>query len=54
MQKTLEMIDRGVLAVEDMITHRFSFEDTQAAFDMVAEYRDGVIKAIIHLSDISQ
>jgi len=53
-QKTLEMIDRGVLAVEDMITHRFSFEDTQAAFDMVAEYRDGVIKAIIHLSDISQ
>lgn len=54
MQKTLDMIDRGVLAVEDMITHRFSFEDTPAAFDMVAEYRDGVIKAMIHLPDISQ
>jgi len=30
-----------------MITHRFKLEQTQDAFDLVAEYRDGVVKALI-------
>jgi len=30
-----------------MITHRFSFSETAKAFDMVANYQDGVMKAMI-------
>jgi threonine dehydrogenase-like Zn-dependent dehydrogenase len=37
----------GRVNVDFMITHRFKFEQTQDAFDMVADYRDGVVKALI-------
>ncbi len=30
-----------------MATHRFSFDDTKAAFDLVSAYKDGVMKAMI-------
>ena len=30
-----------------MITHRFPFDESKEAFDMVADYRDGVVKAMI-------
>lgn len=33
-----------------MITHRFSLEETPAAFELVAEYRDGVLKAMIQIT----
>ncbi len=33
-----------------MITHRFDFEQTAAAFETVAGYRDGVVKAMVRLS----
>jgi threonine dehydrogenase-like Zn-dependent dehydrogenase len=32
-----------------MITHHFPLERTQEAFELVAGYRDGVIKVIIDL-----
>jgi len=32
-----------------MVTHRFPLEETKKAFDLVAAYEDGVIKAIITL-----
>jgi L-iditol 2-dehydrogenase len=43
----LEMILTYRAEVAALITHRFSFADTQAAFDLVANYRDGVVKAMI-------
>jgi L-iditol 2-dehydrogenase len=46
-QKTLDLIAGGKAKVDDMITHRFRFTQTKEAFDLVAEYRDGVIKAMI-------
>jgi threonine dehydrogenase-like Zn-dependent dehydrogenase len=30
-----------------MVTHHFKLEETQKAFDLVANYREGVMKAII-------
>ena len=36
-------------AVERLKTHVFPFERTAEAFDLVADYRDGVVKAMIHL-----
>jgi L-iditol 2-dehydrogenase len=47
-ETTLEMIADGRLKPDAMQTHNFSFNETAAAFDMVAGYRDGVMKAMIH------
>jgi threonine dehydrogenase-like Zn-dependent dehydrogenase len=48
-QMAIDLIATGKVKVDFMITHRFKLEQTQQAFDMVAEYRDGVIKALIEL-----
>ncbi len=46
-QPSLDMIARGDFNVDVMVTHRFPFAETKAAFDLVAEYKDGVVKAMI-------
>jgi len=48
-QKAIDLIASGKVNVDFMITHRFKLQQTQDAFDMVAEYRDGVVKALIEL-----
>jgi L-iditol 2-dehydrogenase len=48
-QTAINLIAGGKINVDFMITHRFKLEQAQRAFDMVAEYRDGVIKALIEL-----
>ena len=46
-ESALEMMSNGSVKVEDMITHRFPLDRTKEAFDLVAGYRDGVMKAMI-------
>ena len=46
-EKSLEMMESGAVDVSLMPTHRYKFDDTKAAFDLVTEYRDGVMKAMI-------
>ncbi len=46
-EEALEMIASGAVNINPMVTHRFSFEKTRDAFDLVADYRDGVMKAMI-------
>ena len=46
-QAALDLLETGAINGGTLITHRFSFEDAQAAFDLVADYRDGVLKAMI-------
>lgn len=48
-QTAIDLIAEGKISIDFMITHRFKLEQTQQAFDMVADYRDGVIKALIGL-----
>ena len=48
-QKAIDLIASGKVNVDFMITHHFGLEQTQEAFELVADYRDGVIKAMIHL-----
>jgi threonine dehydrogenase-like Zn-dependent dehydrogenase len=50
-EKALEMISNGLISIDAMITHRFPFEKTKDAFDMVADYRDGVMKAMIEFGE---
>ncbi len=44
---TLEMMQKKVFDAHQMITHRFPFDETKKAFDLVAGYEDGVMKAMI-------
>ncbi len=47
LDETLELISGSKIKVAPMATHRFTFEDTKSAFDLVSEYKDGVMKAMI-------
>ena len=49
MQAALDLIEGGKTDVSFLVTHRFSLERTQDAFDLVADYRDGVMKAMVRL-----
>jgi L-iditol 2-dehydrogenase len=46
----IELVARGAVSLDPLVTHHFSLEETQAAFEMVAARRDGVVKAIVHLT----
>jgi L-iditol 2-dehydrogenase len=48
-QKAIDLQAEGKVNLDFMVTHRFDFTQTQDAFDLVAGYKDGVVKAIIKL-----
>jgi len=48
-RKAIDLIAGGRAKVDFMVTHRFGLEQVQEAFDMVAGYHDGVIKALIEI-----
>jgi threonine dehydrogenase-like Zn-dependent dehydrogenase len=50
MQEAVDAIYSGQMDAQCMLTHRFPFERSKEAFDTVAAYHDGVIKAIIYFS----
>ena len=52
-QNAIDMVASGKVDVDFMITHHFPLERTKDAFELVAGYRDGVIKAMINVSDSS-
>ena len=45
--KTIDQIEDRTLPAAAMVTHHFPFEQTKEAFDLVAGYQDGVMKAMI-------
>ena len=47
LDETLELLSTARIDVSGMATHRFPFEKTREAFEMVESYRDGVMKAMI-------
>lgn len=47
-RRTLELIEQKKLRPGFMVTHRFPFARAREAFDLVAGYRDGVVKAMIY------
>jgi L-iditol 2-dehydrogenase len=50
-QKGIDLVASGKVDVDFMITHHFPLERTQEAFELVAGYRDGVIKAMIEVTE---
>ena len=49
-EPVIKLIANGRLDPTPLVTHHFPMENVSAAFELVAGYRDGVIKAVIDLS----
>jgi L-iditol 2-dehydrogenase len=47
LEATLEMMEQKKIDGRQMITHRFKFAESKKAFDLVDQYADGVMKAMI-------
>ncbi len=45
----INLIREGVIKPDFMITHRFSLGQAARAFELLADYRDGVIKAMVDM-----
>lgn len=48
-EPALQYITDGKIPVGNMITHHFNFQNTIKAFEMVAEYKEGVMKSMIDI-----
>lgn len=46
-QPSLGLMQEGKINIHNMVTHRFPFGKTKEAFDLVASYGDGVMKAMV-------
>jgi L-iditol 2-dehydrogenase len=46
----IDMVSAGKVRLDAMVTHTFSLAQAAEAFELVADYRDGVIKAMIEVS----
>ena len=45
--RAIELIADESIPIGSLITHEYSFDNTDEAFDLVAGYRDGVMKALV-------
>ena len=51
-QPAIDLVATGKINLDALLTHDFPFAETKAAFDLVADYRDGVVKAVIRIPDL--
>lgn len=49
LEETLQLLSSEKINVKAMVTHRFNFEKSNEAFQLVAGYKDGVMKAMIDI-----
>ena len=54
LQTALDLMSGGRIDAGFMVTHRFPFAGTGAAFELVHGYRDGVVKAMITFPGLSK
>ena len=45
----IELVHQGRINVDPFVTHHFRLAEIREAFELVAGYRDGVVKAIVEL-----
>ena len=46
-EEAMELVSSGRANIDHMVTHHFRMDDSEKAFNMVADYKDGVVKAMI-------
>jgi L-iditol 2-dehydrogenase len=49
--RAIAMVRDGLIDVQSMVTHRFPLERAAEAYELVASYKDGVVKAIIEVGE---
>ena len=47
----IELVAKRAIDIAPLVTHHFPLADTKQAFDLVAGYGDGVVKAIVHVAE---
>ncbi len=45
----IDLVASGKIVLDDLVTHTFDLTETAHAFDMVADYKDNVVKAMINV-----
>jgi L-iditol 2-dehydrogenase len=48
-EPVIDLIDDGKIKPDFLITHRFSLDQAAKAFELLADYRDGIIKAMVDI-----
>lgn len=48
-ERALEMLDTGEVDLDPLVTHEFDLDRTKEAYDLAADYRDGLVKAMVHV-----
>ena len=46
-QRAIDLMGQGKVNLDFMMTHHYNLDQSKAAFDLVAGYKDGVVKALI-------
>lgn len=46
--RAIALVERGLVNVSSLITHRFRLEEADSAFRLVESYGDGVVKAVVY------
>jgi L-iditol 2-dehydrogenase len=49
--RAIQLVEDGVIDVDSVATHHFSIEDIDSAFEIVADYKEGVLRAIIQVAE---
>lgn len=49
--RAIKLVESGQVKLEDLVTHRFTLEQTPQAYALNAAYAPGLIKAVVELSD---
>ena len=49
--RAIALVQRGVVDVKPLVTHVFPLERIAEAFEIVANYDDGVLRAVIQVAD---
>jgi len=50
----IDLVARGAVDVVPLVTHNFPLDETKAAFDLMADYEDEIVKAIIHVTPLKE
>jgi hypothetical protein len=45
--RAIEIVSEPQFPLSELVTHEFTGENTSRAFNLVANYRDNIIKAVI-------
>jgi len=49
--RAINLVEKGLVDVDTMVTHQFALEDAPRAFEMQSNYEDNALKSVFNISD---